>query len=125
MLTEEQIQGFKERLEKEKELLERELATRGARNPSNPADWVPSNVNKTESGADHNENADKIEEMHDNNASLNELEGRVNNVILALEKIEKGTFGVCEVSDEPIELERLNANPAARTCMEHMDEKVS
>jgi len=124
MLTEEQIQGFKERLAKEKELLEKELATLGARNPSHPADWVPANVTGNQSGADNNENADTIEEMHDNNASLNELEGRVNNVILALEKIEKGTYGVCEISGEPIELERLNANPAARTSMAHMDEKV-
>ena len=32
-----------------------------------------------------------------------------------LKKIEAGTFGVCEISGEPIEEDRLDANPAART----------
>lgn len=121
MLTPEQIDTFKSRLEEEKANLETQLSKLGSRNPSNPSDWVPSNVSGDQGGADRNENADIVESMHDNNAALNELEGRLNNVLLALEKIEKGEYGVCEVSGTPIELDRLEANPSARTCKAHMD----
>lgn len=125
MLTEQHIATFKTRLEEEKVQVEEQLQKLGSRNPSNPTDWIPSNVSGDSAGADRNENADIIEAMHDNNALLNQLEGRVNNIILALEKIEKGEYGVCEVSGAPIEIERLEANPAARTCMAHMDTPLS
>ena len=37
----------------------------------------------------------------------------------ALYRIENGTYGVCAVSGEPIEAERLEAVPFATTCMKH------
>jgi len=125
MITETQLQEFKTRLEKERDILERELATLGKRNPSNPSDWEPRKPDGEEASADRNDNADIIEAMHENNASMNELEGRLNHVMMALKKIEDGVYGVCEISDEPIELERLQANPAARTCIQHMEEPLS
>lgn len=120
-LTDLQVREFKTRLEKERDILERELSTLGARNPLNPGDWEPKKPDGEESSPDRNDNADIIEAMHENNASMNELEGRLNQVTLALQKIEGGTYGTCEISNEPIEIERLNANPAARTCMRHMN----
>lgn len=36
----------------------------------------------------------------------------------ALKKIENRTFGICEETDEPINLERLKANPIARYSIE-------
>lgn len=114
------FKDLKSKLEGEKELLESELAKLGSRNPANPADWVPSIPEGDEFGADRNDNADIIEDMQDQNASLNELEGRLNEVIAALQRVEDGTYGVCEVSGEDIEMERLTANPAARTCMAHL-----
>lgn len=125
MITEEKKQEFKERLEKEQELLQKELATLGTQNPNNPADWQPKKPDGEEFGADRNDNADIAEAMHENNASLNELEGRLGNVARALKKIEEGTYGICEVSGEPIEIERLTANPAARTSMQHMDTELT
>jgi DnaK suppressor protein len=35
-----------------------------------------------------------------------------------LEKIDKGTFGVCEVCGEPIERKRLEARPVTSHCIE-------
>lgn len=125
MLSQQDIQSFKDKLGKERALLEEELQKLGKRNPANPADWVPAKVGaEGDFGADRNDNADIIEDMHDSNASLNELEGQLNTVLLALAKIENGTYGVCEVSGEPIEIERLTANPSARTCIQHMSEKL-
>lgn len=111
---------LKKKLENEKELLESELERLGSRNPSNPDDWMPAKPEGDEFGADRNDNADIIEDMQDQNASLNELEGRLNEVISALDRMNDSTYGVCEVSGEDIEIERLKANPAARTCMAHM-----
>lgn len=121
MLNENQIAGFRKTLEAERNLLESELKKLGVRNPSNPSDWMPAKQAGDEFGADRNDNADIFEDMQDSNASINELEGRLNQVLAALEKIDGGSFGVCEVSGEDIEMDRLNANPAAATCKAHMD----
>ncbi|OGG44071.1 hypothetical protein A2841_02060 [Candidatus Kaiserbacteria bacterium RIFCSPHIGHO2_01_FULL_48_10] len=121
MVSDAEQKKFEEKLLAEKKLLETELAGLGARNPANPSDWMPAKPAGEEFGPDRNDNADIFEEMQDKNAALNELEGRLNTVILALQKIEEGTYGVCEVSGEDIELDRLSANPAARTCKAHME----
>jgi RNA polymerase-binding transcription factor DksA len=113
------LQYFKDRLEKEKKILEDELATVGRINPSNPNDWeaVPGSLDID--NADENELADKIEEFEGNSAILKQLETQLNDVKSALEKIENGKYGICEVTGEEIERERLEANPAARTKIDH------
>lgn len=120
MLTQNDLVKFKKLLEEEKVLLETELSELGSRNPSNASDWVPSKPAGDEFGADRNDNADIIEDMQDNNAALNELEGRLNQVMSALLKITEGTYGTCEISGEAIEMDRLEANPASPTCKKHM-----
>lgn len=125
MVAPKDIQTFKIRLEKERDVLIGELLALGKPNPSNPNDWEPAAQKGDTFGADRNENADIIEELHESNAAINELEVRLKSVNDALLRIEDGTYGICEVSGEDIELERLNANPAARTCMQHMSEAVS
>jgi DnaK suppressor protein len=37
----------------------------------------------------------------------------------ALGRMDKGTYGVCEISGDAIPFERLEALPWARRCMEH------
>ena len=39
----------------------------------------------------------------------------------ALSRIEDGTYGECEVCDEPIEAQRLQALPYATLCMDHAE----
>jgi len=39
------------------------------------------------------------------------------NIDEALEKLEKGTYGVCEICEEPIARERLEAVPYAKLCL--------
>lgn len=110
---------FEEVLQEEKARLEAELSSLGRRNPSNPADWeaVPP---VTGQESDPNDAADLIEDFEANTAILKDLEIRYNEVAAALERIQKGTYGICEVSGEAIEEERLNADPAARTCKAHL-----
>lgn len=111
---------YKQKLLEEKQKLEKELATVGRINPDNPADWEPTPVDPGSRESDPNDRADSIEDYETNTAILKQLEIQHTDVIDALAKIEAGTYGVCEVSGHPIEEGRLNANPAARTCMEHM-----
>lgn len=110
---------FRELLESEKLSLEAELATVGRRNPSNPEDWeaVPS---ETGQEADPNDQASTLDTYGENSAILKDLEIRYNEVKGALERIEAGTYGTCRVSGEPIEAERLAADPAASTCKAHL-----
>lgn len=114
------IKYFKEKLEKEKILLEEELSTISRVNPDNPSDWEATTTDIEVDPADDNEVADKMEELEDNKSILNQLEPQLNEVKAALQRIEDGKYGVCEVSGEPIERERLEANPSARTSMKNM-----
>ncbi len=112
--------AYKATLEEEKANLETQLQSVGRKNPSNPADWeaVPA---ATGQEPDPNDAADLIEGFESNTAILKELEARYNDVLGALTRIEAGTYGVCEVSGEEIEAERLAADPAARTCKAHLN----
>jgi DnaK suppressor protein len=42
----------------------------------------------------------------------------INKIKKALEKVEDGTFGFCEVCGEPIEFKRLEARPVTTHCIE-------
>jgi RNA polymerase-binding transcription factor DksA len=114
------IQYFRTKLETEKKLLEGELATVGHKNPDNPAGWEATSGGIQVDTADENEVADKMEELEENELILDQLEKQLMDVTAALEKIEKGTYGICETSGEPIEKDRLEASPSARTCKKHM-----
>ena len=114
------IEYFKTKLEEELILVENELNSIGRKNPSNKKDWEAEPSDMNVDSADSNEVADNIEEFESNTAVLKELEIRYNDVKDALTKIEKNEYGMCEVSGEEIEEERLIANPAASTCKAHM-----
>src|SRR3989339_2199607 len=103
--------AHKARLEEEKVRLEGELSTLGRRNPSNPDDWeaLPQSVGQE---SDPNDAADLIEGYEENTAILKDLETRYNDVLSALSRIDQGTYGVCEVSGEDIEADRLKADPS-------------
>ncbi len=112
---------FKDSLLKELALVESELKTVGVHDPENVSNWdaVPPPSSEVLGGDEH-EAADRMETYEENTGILKQLEIRYNEIRTALKKIEDGTYGMCEVSGEPIETERLEANPAATTCMKHM-----
>jgi len=111
---------YKKLLEEEKTKLESELASVGRRNPSNKADWeaVP-----PETGAEPDpvDSAEQKQEFDDNAGILSDLEIRLNDVQTALDRVEKGTYGICVISGEEIEEDRLDADPAAATCKAHLN----
>lgn len=112
---------FKKLLEKEAKTLEAELKTVAHINPNNPKDWEASSGFVDIEASDPADIADNIESYESNTALLKPLEIQYNDVKRALDKIKKDTYGICEVSGDPIETARLEANPAARTCLAHKD----
>lgn len=112
---------FRGKLEAEKTLLEEELGNVGRRNPDNPSDWEAVPTSRDSSQADENTVADTIENYEDNFAIVDTLETRYRDLKSALDKIKWDTYGLCQTCNKEIEIERLEANPAARTCRAHME----
>ena len=113
-------QHFKKKLEAEKKLVAEELEKVGRRNPDNRSDWEATPAARDTSQADENTLADSIEEYEENLAIVGTLESRYQDLRGALNKIEKGNYGLCEVCSEPIDEKRLEANPSAKECRKHM-----
>lgn len=115
VLTEAELEELRGALEAEKDALEEEAASHGKRSTSG---WEGSS--ESEGGeADASDAADNIEELGVNIPFVAELEERRKEIEAALERMEKGAYGVCEVCNEPIPFDRLEANAAASTCVEH------
>src|SRR5438034_8223708 len=53
---------------------------------------------------------------------LEQIEAELADVEHALKRLDDGTYGTCEVDGKPIPEERLEAQPAARFCLEHQSE---
>ncbi len=105
-------------LEAEKDGLEEELASHG-RVQSDTGDWQGSSSGFEGEEADPADVADQIEELATNVPLVEELEERHREVEEALERMEGGIYGACKECGEEIPLKRLEANPAATTCIEH------
>ena len=113
---------FKKLLLKEKACLEKDLSALGRVNPDNPQDWEATPSDEIdEKSPDLNKVADAVEDFEARTATLKELESYLQEVNHALAKIEAGTYGICEVSGKPIEEDRLEAYPAARTNKENIN----
>jgi RNA polymerase-binding transcription factor DksA len=114
-------QQFKDALLKEQEVLESELASMGQKNPTNSSDWDAKTEADTTDDADEGDVADSMQEFENKNSEVEQLEVQLKDVKSALEKIEDGNYGKCEVCGEDIEVDRLTANPSAKTCTVHMN----
>lgn len=117
----ENIDIYKKRLEDELEKLKGELDKLGIQNKNKDGEWDLTSPDLDIMNADQNEEGDRNEEYHIDSIILDELSTRYKNIVRALKKIENNTYGICEVgNDHEIEKERLDANPAARTCKKHI-----
>jgi RNA polymerase-binding transcription factor DksA len=116
------LNEYKNRLEGDLNRIITELSNIGVHNPETD-DWTEILGEHTPNEADINVEADIAEEWEERRATLSDLEIEYRNIKRALAKIEAGTFGTCEISGEPIEIERLNFKPTARTCKAHMEDE--
>ena len=124
MMSPEKIQHYKELLVKERNELEADLSRLGIKNPKD-GDWGAIMTPMDDGDkADPNMAGDREEEFLETSNEIGEIETRYNEVKHALDKIESypEKYGMCEVSNQPIEHDRLEANPAAKTCKAHMNQ---
>jgi DnaK suppressor protein len=84
------------------------------------ADLGHEDIDSTATESD--ELADRMEEHGENLSEKATLAARKREIEHALVRMQDGTYGICEECGEKIEEERLEANPAARTCRAHMSE---
>ena len=109
---------YKIRLGKELSLVEDELKEVGKKDPDT-GEWEAVETEIDSDHADDNDVASNLESYEENGGIIEALRTRYTNITTALQKIEKGTYGICEIGGEEISEERLNANPSARTCVAH------
>lgn len=111
---------IKEKLEKERDVLLEELRDMGTLNPET-GEWEAIPEKQAVPEADQNDMADRFEDFEARSSMMNALAPRLSDVLKALKNLNKESFGRCSVCKKDIEGDRLEANPAARTCKEHME----
>ncbi len=115
---------YRAMLKKEAEELKTALGHTGALDHTVVGDWVSTPEEPIATEADEDLVADRAEAALTRDAELAALESRYNNVQRALQKLTTETFGTCELCGNAIETARLDANPAARTCITDRDREV-
>lgn len=109
------LESLRSLLTQEKERLEQELAEIRSGNH----EQVPSGAGGEAAYRTHM--ADSATETFERERDLS-LEENVRNMLegvtSALARVEKGTYGVCDVCGDPIAVERLKALPYADMCIE-------
>lgn len=68
-------------------------------------------------GREEDDNAEEMEEKEANQGLIQVLSKNLSDVDKALEKFEGGTYGKCEHCSENIPEARLDAYPAAKSCV--------
>lgn len=112
------LQKFKQILENEKNVIEKELGKFAKKDKKLKGDWdtrFPSFGRET-GGSASEKKANEIEEYATLLPIEYNLEIKLKNINLALEKIKKGKYGICENCEKQISQERLKIYPEAKTC---------
>jgi len=117
MLNKQQI---KEKLEQERDVLLEELKDIGKLNPET-GEWKAVPMELTFPEADQSDVADRSEDFEARSSMVETFESRLRDVLEALKRLNKVSFGKCEVCKKKIESARLEANPASLTCKEHLE----
>lgn len=111
-LTPDELEELRALLGAEKDSLEEELAEHGRKVGD---DWQGTSGGVSSDEADATDSADAMEELAVNIPLVEELERRYKEVVAAMSRIKEGAYGLDENTGEPIDIERLRVNPAART----------
>ena len=114
-LTEE----LKEKLERNKKSIEKQLEKIADKDKKLEGDWdtrFPSSNGRDTGSAALEQAADEVEEYSTLLPIEHSLESRLKNINLALAKIEKDKYGICEKCGQEIPIQRLKVFPEAKTC---------
>ncbi len=114
------VEKYEKMLLEEKGSLEEELSEIALFNPETNT-WEATPDRELMGETDDNDAADRFEDFEERSGMVSTLRDRLYDVNLALTKIETGVYGICEISGDKIEEDRLMANPAARTNKANID----
>jgi len=112
-ISREALNKIKKDLLERKKQIEDDLKDLGRETNGNKSE-----VRIPEYGDKPDENAQEISEYTTNLATDSVLEKTLRDIDNALERIEKGTYGICKYCGEPINEKRLLARPVASACVE-------
>jgi len=123
-MNKEQLLEFKNALEKEQIHLLAEISKIAKPIKGISGEWeakFPSmgEEDKNISHGQIEDEADEVEEYETRIAAENSLESRLLEIKKALERMEKGNYGICPKCGKEIESDRLKANPEAEFHTEH------
>ena len=120
-MKKELIEKLKKQLKEEKSALEKELEMFAKEDKNIKNNWDVRHSEREKGNME--EEADESQE-YDNLISLeHNLELRLKDVNLAIEKIAKEEYGKCEKCNKDIEEKRLLVCPEARLCMKCNEDK--
>lgn len=108
---------FRKRLEEEKARLLHAVGFLERENPGSISD----ELGELAEGGSDNHLADTATAMYDRELDEGLEEGAKTTLVeidAALQRIEAGTYGICEVCGKPIGVERLSAIPWTRLCID-------
>ncbi len=102
-------------LTKEETKLRGELAEFAKQNPKNSEGY---DVEFPNMGDKEDENAEEVNMFSTNLTLERTIEASLRDVEKALERIKKGTYGICKYCNKEIDEKRLRARPASSSCIE-------
>jgi DnaK suppressor protein len=112
------LKEFQDLLEKEKKELEDKINELNSQE-KNMAIKTPDFMALEDSSVE----ADEVEELNNLLSLKSVWENNLYRIEQALERIKKGTYGICEECGELIEIERLKIEPAAQICTKCIKKK--
>lgn len=77
------------------------------------------NIERSEAGM--SDAGEQIRQRSERLGQIDHTESRLGKIEAALERMDEGTYGACEVCGREIEEERLRALPLATLCLEHAE----
>jgi RNA polymerase-binding transcription factor DksA len=111
---------IKEKLEKERDMVFEQLRDIGKLNEETN-EWEAVPEERTSRESDQNDMADRFEDFEARSSMIKALEARLNNILSAFKGLNRESFGRCKVCKKDIEMARMEANPAAKTCKKHLE----
>ena len=113
------LEKLRQKLEKERVIIEGELKKFAKKDERLSGDWDTRfpHWGGEAGGAGLEKAADEVEEYSTLLPIEYNLELKLKNIDLALEKIKKGKYGMCEKCGKKIDEKRLKIYPEARICL--------
>ncbi len=115
------IVKYQTKLSEKKVQLEKELSELGIQDSENKNNWEETIDSEDYDTAEEGELAVQLEDEVDKRAVLESLEVELRGINKALERIKNNEFGLCRVCGKEIEEDRLELEPEADTCKEHLN----